>query len=90
MRDPNHQKVLNQYRINGIVVCVLCFHEASSVHEIEPRSTNPSHWQELVNRVPLCAFHHELIHQEGAVSWAGRLRQAQSTFLNMLSNPPNP
>ena len=48
-------------------------HEATVIHEIEPRSTRPVDWWELNNMISLCNNCHMKIHSEGTKAWRHRL-----------------
>ena len=48
-------------------------HKAIVLHEIVPKSKRPKTWQEPLNRIPLCAKCHDMIHAVGASKWKGRL-----------------
>ena len=52
-------------------------HEATVIHEIEPRSTRPADWWELDNMIPLCSNCHTLIHSEGTKAWRVRLLECR-------------
>ena len=42
--------------------CALCGGYASSIHEIEPRSTGLKAWK-LDNMIPVCVYHHDQAHR---------------------------
>lgn len=52
-----HKLILVLYRHR----CAICGGYASSVHEIEPRSSGLIAWR-FENMVPLCTIHHTLAH----------------------------
>ena len=53
--------------------CIICGRTTSVLHEIEPKSKRPKDWDNPENQVPLCIFHHDQVHRDGALSWKDRL-----------------
>jgi len=80
MRDPNYEKVWTA--LGGL--CVLCYAPAAHVHEIRPRSADPTGWMELENRVTLCASCHEKVHSENPKKYEATITAARTTLLSML------
>ena len=44
---------------NDTPPCLVCYQEAVTLHEIEPRSTNPDWMDQPFNSVPICARCHD-------------------------------
>lgn len=64
-------------------ICVLCYANATSIHEIVPRSVLPSNWNTIDNRVPLCSPCHNQV-QEKPDFYAELLRTKRDILLKML------
>ena len=79
MKDHNYEKVWTA--LGGL--CVLCFAPAAHVHEIVPKSKSPTDWQDVENRVTLCASCHEKVHAEGPHKYESLLRMARNRLLSV-------
>ena len=78
--DPTWQEVWDLFE--GI--CVLCYGKAGSIHEIEPRSRRPKDWWELNNRVALCTYCHNQIHEGNPLRYVEILRIKRDCLLQSL------
>ena len=78
---PSTQEILAYYNSR----CVLDIsHPANSVHEIVTKAQDPNGWDTFKNRVPLCPYHHGLVHLQGAANWADRLSEAALRLAHLL------
>lgn len=80
MRDENWYIIWELY--DGI--CVMCGGKASCVHELIPRSKNPSGWNTLSNRVPLCNYCHAMVHQTSPSDYLDLLVMKRDILLQSL------
>lgn len=81
MRTNNQKFVWDTFR--GL--CVLCLRPASSIHEIVPRSSLPTEWDEIDNMVPLCSECHSKI-QENPSQYETKLRNQRDYLLQVFGS----
>lgn len=61
--------------------CVRCGKPEPTIHEIVPRSLNPSNWKQPENRIALCRYCHDYAHHRGTRHVRSELQSLRNKFI---------
>lgn len=78
--DDHNRDLLIEYFKNK---CVRCGRPNPTIHEIVPKSQRPQTWQDPLNRVALCYYCHEMVHNAGAKNFRTELRALRQRFVEI-------
>ncbi len=65
-------------------ICIICLGKATCIHELVPRSKLPRRWNTIQNRIPLCTYCHNMIHQTSPEDYLDLLVMKRDILLQVL------